>query len=52
MAGILGDTDRAVELLAQAYDAGLGRSVWDHRHPACEAVRSDPSFQAFFEPRR
>ena len=41
---ILGDNDRAIELLENALDEGYGGVVWANVWPEWDPLRSDPRF--------
>ncbi len=46
----LGDTERALQLLEEAFARGCPRAMRTHQEPLLDPLRSDPRFQALVEP--
>ena len=51
IAALLGDRDRAVGLLQDAFADGLRYTIYLHASPAWASIRSDPRFIRIMEPR-
>jgi tetratricopeptide (TPR) repeat protein/tRNA A-37 threonylcarbamoyl transferase component Bud32 len=51
IAAQLGDRDRAVESLREAYGHGASYGMWLHNSPQFEALRGYPPFERFIAPR-
>ena len=48
---LLGETEKAIELLAQAFAAGYGNSQWARVDPDLDVIRGDPRVVALLEGR-
>jgi len=51
IAALIGERERAVELLRQSFNEGLGYGIILHRDPDLESLRHDPVFQEFMRPK-
>jgi len=51
IAAQLGDRDRAVALLREAYGHGASYGVWMHDYPQLDALCGYPPFERFIAPR-
>ena len=49
MMSIMGELDRAIELLSEAIDNGFGYRAWLKNDYTLEALRDDPRFQALLD---
>ena len=46
---LMGESDRAIQLLSEAIDNGFGYRAWLVNDNTLEALREDPRFQALVE---
>ncbi len=47
----LGELDRAVDLLEEAFELGMGYSLWLRHAPELAELQGHPAFERFMEPR-
>jgi len=51
IAAVLGDAERAVQLLHSALREGVSYGLWLHRDPEFESLREYPAFQELIRPK-
>ena len=51
IAAALGDRERAVNLLQDAFSRGTGYGIWLHREPAFDGLRDYPAFLELLRPK-
>jgi hypothetical protein len=51
IAAQLGDRDRAVDLLREAYSRGASYGLWLHNDPLLDDLRGYPPFERFIAPK-
>lgn len=47
----LGELDRAVDLLEEAFELGMGYGLWLRNAPELAELQDHPAFERFMEPR-